>query len=259
MPSPFPGMDPYLESWIWGAFHSNMITTLGEQLNGKLPRRYIANTELYVWREEPPGRDRLLIGAPDVHVADQRPAGAGAALAIVAAPITTMLPGVEGKQRYLRIVDDAERRIVTVVELLSPSNKGGHREAYRFKREEYIASGVNLLEIDLLRSGVRPPLGNPAPPIGDYYALVNRAEEPSLLRIWPISVRDSLPLVPVPLDPGEPEVLLDLRSAMDHVYDKGRYSEQLDYTKPPVPALREPDDAWGRQLLASWLSSNPNP
>jgi hypothetical protein len=254
MPSPFPGMDPYLESWIWGDFHSNMISALGEQLNGKLPRRYIANTELYVWREDPPRGDRLLIGRPDVHVADQRPGtGVGAAVAVVPSPITTLLPGVEVRQRYLRIVDDAERRIVTVVELLSPSNKGSHREAYRFKRDEYIASGVNLLELDLLRSGVRPPLGNPAPPIGDYYALVSRAEEPSLLRIWPISIRESLPLLPVPLDPGEPEVLLDVRAAMDHVYDKWRYGEQLNYGRPPVPALREPDGSWARDLLASHL------
>jgi Protein of unknown function (DUF4058) len=259
MPSPFPGMDPYLESWIWGDFHSNMISVLGEQLNDKLPRRYIANTELYVWREDPSRGDRLLIGGPDVHVADQRPAsGASATASVVTAPVTTILPGVEARQRYLRIVDGAERRIVTVVELLSPANKGGNREAYRFKRDEYIASGVNLLEIDLLRSGVRPPLGNPAPPIRDYYALVSRAEEPSLLHIWPISIRDSLPPVPVPLDPGEPEILLDIRAAMDRVYDKGRYGEQLDYTKPPVPALREPDGAWARQLLAARLNSAPN-
>jgi hypothetical protein len=259
MPSPFPGMDPYLESWIWADFHSNMISALRAQLNGKLPRRYIANTELYIWREDSLQGDRLMLDGPDVHIADQRPAhGATAAMSVVAAPITTVLPGIEGKQRYLRIVDAAERRIVTVVEMLSPSNKGGHRDAYRFKREEYIASGVNLLEIDLLRSGVRPPLGDPAPPIDDYYVLVSRAAERPLLRIWPISIRDPLPPIPAPLNPGELEVLLDVRAAMDRVYEDGRYGEQLDYTKPPVPALREPDGAWGRQLLAARLNSAPN-
>src|ERR1700755_1515596 len=106
MPSPFPGMDPYLESWIWGDFHSNLISALGAQLNAKLPRRYIANTELFIWREELPERDRRVLGGPDVYVADQRPAvGAATALAVVPAPITTTLPGVERKQRYLRIVD----------------------------------------------------------------------------------------------------------------------------------------------------------
>ncbi len=180
-------------------------------------------------------------------------AGAATALAVVPAPITTTLPGVERKQRYLRIVDAAERRIVTVVEILSPSNKTAHEkgEAYRFKREEYIATGVNLLEIDLLRSGVRPPLGDPAPPISDYYVLVSRAAEQPLLRIWPISVRDPLPPIPVPLDPGEPEPPLDLRAAMDRVYEEYRYGEQFDYSKPPAPPLREPDASWARDLLAS--------
>lgn len=257
MPSPFPGVDPYLESWIWGDFHSNLISALGAQLNAKLPRRYIANTELFIWREELPEHDRRVLGGPDVYVADQRPAaGAATALAVVSAPITTTLPGVERKQRYLRIVDAAERRIVTVVEVLSPSNKTAHEkgEAYRFKREEYIATGVNLLEIDLLRSGVRPPLGDPAPPVGDYYVLVSRAAEQPLLRIWPISVRDPLPPIPVPLDPGEPEPLLDIRASMDRVYDDGRYGEQLNYTKPPTPALREPDASWARDMLATILN-----
>lgn len=254
MPSPFPGMDPYLESWIWADFHGNMMYAMRAQLNGKLPRRYIANTELYVWREDPP-HDRLMLGGPDIHVAERRPTDSTAnAVSVVPAPVTTVLPGVEGKQRYLRIVDGVERRIVTVIEILSPSNKGAHREAYRFKREEYIASGVNLLEIDLLRSGVRPPLGDPAPLVGDYYLLVSRAEERPLLRIWPIAVRDELPPVPVPLDPGEPEVLLDVRDAMGRVYDDGRYAEQLDYSKPPAPPLREPDATWARDLLASRLN-----
>ena len=259
MPSPFPGMDPYLESWIWGDFHANVITAIGAQLNAKLPRRYIANTELFVWREEaPPEPRRGVLAGPDVYVADQRPAAGGAsAAAVVQSPVTTTLPGVERKQRYLRIVDGIARRIVTVVEVLSPSNKttGDKGDAYRFKREEYFAAGINLVEIDLLRSGVRPPLGDPAPPVGDYYLLVSRAAEQPLLRIWPVSVREPLTSVPVPLDPGVPEPLLDVRAAMDRVYDEHRYAEQLDYTRPPAPPLREPDASWARELLAS----RPNP
>ncbi len=237
MPSPFPGMDPYLESWIWADFHGSLITILRAQLNAKLPRRYLANTELFVWREEPPPEPmRRVFAGPDVSVADQRPTAA--AVAVAQAPITTTLPGVERKQRYLRIVDKVERRIVTVVEILSPANKtvGVKGDAYHYKREEYLATGVNLVEIDLLRSGVRPPLGDPAPPVGDYYVLVSRAAEQPLLRIWPISVRERLPLIPVPLDPGEPEPLLDVRASMDRVYEDARYAEQLDYTKPPTPA-----------------------
>ena len=210
-------------------------------------------------RRRHPNRSGALAG-PDVYVADQRPtAGIATAAAVAQAPITTTLPGVERKQRYLRIVDGVERRIVTVVEVLSPSNKttGAKGDAYRFKREEYLASGINLVEIDLLRSGIRPPLGDPAPPVSDYYLLVSRAAERPKLGIWPISVRDPLPPVPVPLDAGEPEPPLDVRASVDRVYEEGRYGEQLDYTKPPTPALREPDASWARDLLASRLSPPP--
>jgi Protein of unknown function (DUF4058) len=256
MPSPFPGMDPYLESWIWGDFHRTMITALRAQLNAKMPRRYVANTELYVWRVDPTEQERLVIDGPDVHVADQKPsANFGTATASLPAPITTVFSGIERKQHYVRIVDAAQRRIVTVVELLSPSNKSTHErgDAYRFKRNEYMANGVNFIEIDFLRAGLRPALGDPAPPISDYYVLVSRSENFPKLDIWPISIRDALPRIPVPLDAGEPEVILDLRSAFDRVYEEARYGEQLDYTAPPILALREPDASWARDLLASRL------
>jgi len=250
MPSAFPGMDPYIESWIWGSFHTNVIVAVCDRLNPRLPKRYIASTELYVWRVD--NAERLLIGGPDVFVADRDPAPAGGGAATVAAPINTILPGVVRKQRYVKIVDSQERRIVAVIEVLSPTNKTASEDghAYRLKREEYIASGISLVEIDLLRSGQRPPLGDPAPPISDYYILVHRSWEPNRMGIWPVSVRDPLPQVPVPLDPDVPEAMLDLRACIDHVYDFGRYAEQLDYSKPPRPPLREPDATWARELLA---------
>jgi hypothetical protein len=174
----------------------------------------------------------------------------------VVAPITTVLPGIVRKQRYVKITNPEERRVVAVIEILSPSNKttGDDGQAYRLKREEYIASGISLVEIDLLRSGVRPPLGKPAPPISDYYVLVHRGWEKDRLGIWPIAVREPLPAVPIPLDPDVPEVMLDLRTCIDHVYDFGRYGEQLDYTKPPKPPLSEPDATWSRELLATKIA-----
>lgn len=252
MPSPFPGMDPYIESWIWSDFHTNVIVAIRDQLNPRLPKRYIATTEIYVWRLENSEEERLLLGGPDVHVADLRPAPTGSAAATVVAPITTVLSGVVRKQRYLKITDPEGRRVVAVIEILSPSNKtsGNDGQAYRLKRDEYLANNISLIEIDLLRSGQRPPLGNPAPPISDYYVLVHRGWEQDRLEIWPISLRDPLPLVPIPLDPDVPDALLELRACLDHVYDFGRYGEQLNYSRPPKPPLREPDATWARELLA---------
>ncbi len=251
MPTPFPGMDPYIESWIWGSFHSNLITAIYDRLNPRLPKRFIASTELFVWRVD--NSERLLMGGPDVFVSDRDPVPGSGGVATLAAPINTVLPGVVRKQRYVKIIDSEERRVVAVIEILSPSNKTGGEDGqmYRLKREEYLASGISLVEIDLLRAGQRPPLGDPAPPISDYYVLVHRGWERSRIGIWPVSVRETLPLMPIPLDPDVAELMIDLRACIDHVYDFGRYAEQLDYSKPPKPPLREPDATWARDLLAS--------
>ena len=251
MPTPFPGMDPYIESWIWGSFHSNLITAIYDRLNPRLPKRFIASTELFVWRVD--NSERLLVGGPDVFVSDRDPVPGSGGVATLAAPINTVLPGVVRKQRYVKIIDSEERRVVAVIEILSPSNKTGGEDGqmYRLKREEYLASGISLVEIDLLRAGQRPPLGDPAPPISDYYVLVHRGWERSRIGIWPVSVRETLPLMPIPLDPDVAELTIDLRACIDHVYDFGRYAEQLDYSKPPKPPLREPDATWARDLLAS--------
>lgn len=144
-------MDPYIEGWIWGDFHASLISAMRAQLNGNLPKRYIANTELYIWREEPPD-GRTAIGGPDTFVADQSTVNGSeskSAVSTLVPPITTILRRIERKQRTLRIVDSQERRVVIVIEVLRPSNKttGELGEAYRHKREEHIGNGINLVEI----------------------------------------------------------------------------------------------------------------
>jgi Protein of unknown function (DUF4058) len=254
VPSPFPGMDPYIESWIFPSFHAGLITAIYDRLNPHLPKRFIASMELFVWRVD--NTERLLVGAPEIYVADREPAPTGGGVVTIAAPVNTILPGITRKQRYIKIVDSEERRIVTVIEVLSPSNKTGGEDgqAYRLKREEYMANGISLVEIDLLRAGHRPPLGDPAPAISDYYVLVHRGWERNRMGIWPISLREPLPQVPVPLDADIPDQLLDLKPCFEHVYEAGRYAEQLDYTKPPKPPLREPDATWARELLANRIT-----
>ena len=253
MPSPFPGMDPYIESWIWPDFHSRLIAAIYDRLSPKLPKQYIASTELFVWRVDNADLDQLILGGLDINVTERTASTGGAAVATMAAPINTILPGVVRTQKHIKIIDKMGRRVVTVIECLSPSNKtaGDDGQAYRLKREEYISSGINLIEIDLLRAGFRPPLGDPAPAIADYYALVHRASEPANLGIWPFSVRDPLPPLQVPLDADVADVMIDLRACIDHVYDKGRYDDQLDYTQSPARPFREPDATWARELLAN--------
>ncbi|MBI1913767.1 MAG: DUF4058 family protein [Planctomycetes bacterium] len=260
MPSPFPGMDPYIESsGLWPDFHPNLIVAIQAALNARLPPRYAAGIELHVWIHEPDAEARTQLRAPDVHVADQ--AGRGTATAR-AAPGTIILPIVRSEgRRFVKIVDQDGQRIVTAIEVLSPSNKaaGPDREAYLAKRSEYLGAGVNLVEIDLLRGGTRLPLEDPPPVIPDYYIMVCRAWELPRAGFWRLGVRDPLPDISVPLDWGEAEVILPLRSCVDHVYDATRYATRLRYERPTTPRLREPDATWARELLAARQAQPPSP
>lgn len=252
MPSPFPGMDPYLEDPdVWSDFHTTFITTFRRQLHAVLPPQYVARVDRHVWVQEPDD-ERLLLGRPDVYAATPAEAEGGAATATIADPFTVELAVQPSEgSRYLRIVDAKSRRVVTVVELLSPSNKtsGPDRTAYLTKRNDYLARRLNLVEIDLLRAGQRMPMG--APPPAQYYVLVARAARMPHAGLWAVSLREPLPPIPVPLDPSVPEVTVDLQRCLSDSYDEGRFAQDIDYVEPPVPVLHEPDATWARELLAA--------
>src|SRR4051812_26227737 len=106
MPSPFPGMDPYIEaSGLWGDFHGSMIVALRNTLNARLPKGYVANLDLYVWFHEPEARKRRRM-EPDVYVSEQAPPPRrGAASQAVTAPRTIVLPAVgRRRHKYLQVV-----------------------------------------------------------------------------------------------------------------------------------------------------------
>jgi len=253
MPSPFPGMDPYLEDPnLWPDFHLTFLIALRAALNSVLPAPYVARADRHVWVDDPESELRLL-GRPDMYVADPLDArtGVGAATEL-AAPVTALLPFPARKgQPFLKILDTRQHRVVTAIELLSPSNKrpGRDRDAYLNKRADYLASQVNLVEMDLLRSGVRAPVSGPLPP-ADYYIMVSRASDFPKAGVWPLSVRDHLPPAPIPLNPGEECPLLQLRPSLDRAYDEAGYAQEIDYDQPPAPPLNPADAAWASELLA---------
>ena len=254
MRSPFPGMDPYLEDPdVWPDFHGTFLVALRAQLNEQLPPRYVARWDRHVWIDEPDAEQPYVLGRPDVFVTDPTPGtpgGAGVAPTLTAPAIGTV-PAVDPKGKpFIKIIDARGRRVVTVIELLSPANKsaGKDRDAYLAKRQEYFRAGTNLVEIDLLRGGERPPVVGVAP--ADYYVLVSRAWEYPRVGVWPLSVRDPLPPVPVPLDPEVAPVRLELRPALDRAFAEARLGEELAYDQPVVPALNESDTAWARARIA---------
>ena len=262
MPSPFPGMDPYLESPLhWGSFHQWLTTAVATDLNGKLPPGFVAELDQYVWLTAEPSDERELLGRPDVFVtpnpstSDEGEGGVAVAVevSVVAAPTveTKLAKARRTRKTFVKITTAPGGELLTVIELLSLSNKqrGEGRSAYLAKRNEYLVAGVNLVEIDLLRSGDRPPVGRPQPPATDYYVVVCPRDKPATASVWAFGVREPVPVVAVPFKTGLAPVALDLRACLDRAYDDGRYRDKLRYQSPPDPPLRKGDAEWAIDLV----------
>jgi hypothetical protein len=252
MPSPFPGMDPYLEiPDRWGGVHLGLLYAIHAELNRVLPEGIVARLDQFVWvRDEGEYEARR---KPDVFIPEPTDRGGAATLTEpVTSPTTrTVLPrGRKRNHRFVRITTTDDQQVLTVLEVLSPSNKGGgeDREAYAQKRREYLSS-VNLVEIDLLRDGGRFPLGRPSPPAADYCVFSCRADAYPAADVWAFNVRDELPVIPIPIAPEHADAPLRLRSALDRVYEDGRYGTAIDYSNPPAHPLRSDDAEWAADLL----------
>ncbi|MCS6858695.1 MAG: DUF4058 family protein [Abditibacteriales bacterium] len=261
MPSPFPGMDPFIESQRWEDFHHALSEVIREWLIPHVRPRYVVLVEERVYVERQTDGHRGLI-IPDVTVLEREgqemlSQGAAAATAVAVAPVILTLPMPERKREaFLTIRERETMEVVTVIEVLSPDNKRpgaeGRREYLR-KRETVLESEAHLIELDLLRGGERLPTVEPLP-AADYYAFVSRAPRRPKVAVYPWTLRQALPTIPVPLAEGDPEVGLDLQSVFNTVYDRAGYDYSLDYRRPLEPPLREADIAWVKQVLGAACS-----
>ena len=255
MPSPFPGMDPYLEQDdAWHDFHERFIPLVATLLGGQLRPRYIVKIDEHVYVHELAARPRRLVGRADVSLsrgtrkATREPAP-GAATGLLEAPVTVRLPAVDRERlSYVEVRDRKSRELVAVVELLSPANKhpGPDREQYLAKRMEVLNGPVHLVEIDLLRGGSPMPAHDR--PRCSYSVLVSRAERRLDAGFWPISLRERLPVVPVPVRAHDADARLDLQAALDRIYDEAGYGDYI-YDGSPRPRLGKKDAEWARALL----------
>lgn len=249
MPSPFPGMNPYLEQAdTWLEFHNSFIVHAQGALTGQVGPNYIVKVEVRLLLHERSAEERRYFVTIDLAVTDkgQRAAPAGA---VAEAPVVLQLPAVEGEKHLsLEIRDRRNRRVVTVVELLSPSNKtpGSDRDDYLAKRRQVLAGSTHLVEIDLRRGGQRPQ--PPELPPCDYYALVSRSEDRPRVGFWPIGLRDPLPNLPIPRAEPDPPVHLDLKAVLDRTYDLADYGKYI-YEESPEPSLSAEDEAWARAIV----------
>lgn len=257
MPSPFPGMDPFLESQEWEDFHARLNLAVSDCLSPRVAPNYVVRVERRVYVEFPHEGDGSY-GRADVAVLwKQETPPASTAVAEsppMLEPFECDLPmPEERREAYLVIRLRETMEVVTVLETLSPSNKrpgGDGRREYLQKREAVLQSQSHLVEFDLLRGGLRLPMATPLPP-ADYYAIVSRRPRRPRAAVYAWTIRDPLPTIPVPLKQGDPDVPLDLQAAFDIVYDRARYDLSLDYNADLQPPPGEVDAPWIRGRLAT--------
>lgn len=258
MPSPFPGVDPYLENpELWPEVHSRLIVAIADDLSEHLSQKYRVAIEkrIYLTNSDFSNSDlgasdeSLLVGIPDIAITTKAPETQAPTATIASIePITVTVPiAEEVQERYLEIREVATGSVITAIEILSPKNKrvGEGRQAYERKRNRILASLTHLVEIDLLRGGQPLPIQGAAP--SDYRILISRSDCRPTAQLYRFSVRQPIPQILIPLISGESAVL-NLQPIFAQVYQRGRYHLAVDYTQPLKPALDPEDADWARTL-----------
>ncbi len=252
MPSPFPGMDPYLEdAELWPEFHDRLLVAIADDLGPKLRPRYRVAIEKRVYQDVV---TNLSIGRPGVALL--RRAGRAQEEVPTAArggiePVTVELPMPEAvRERFLEVRAVGTGEVVTVIEVISPGNKrsGKGRQVYEAKRLKILGSQTHLVEIDLIRSFGPLPLQRGGTETL-YRILFSRAEERPKAALYGFNLADAVPPFPLPLSTHEPDIWVDLKALIDAVYDRASYDLAIDYRQGLRPPLGDADTAWVEQLL----------
>ncbi len=256
MPSPFPGMDPYLEHpWIWPGLHNRLIVAIADEISAQLSHRYYVDIEqrVYVGELDDPKSSRR----PDISVVSVSANGeaesvlpgtepSGASVLTVELPVPD-----EIREAYLEVRDAQDGRLVTAVEILSPSNKrpGRGRELYESKRRGILETSTNLVEIDLLRTGepMRFFYANGGVE-SDYRILVRRGGSSSAT-LYAFGVRHAIPAFELPLQLDDYEPVVDIGKLLHEMYDRARFYMRVNYADEPVPPLSYADVEWADNLL----------
>jgi hypothetical protein len=265
MPSPFPGMDPYLENPdLWPDVHASFIAVIRELLTPNIGPRYVARVEqrAFLFEQDDPASELYVVPDARIIESSQRQMQEGPLLgggtATATKPSVAEEVDVTGqlnhwaRERFIEIRDTSSREVVTVIEILSPSNKvngSAGRRSFLQKREDVSHSNTSWLEIDLLRKGT-PTFNFSGVRRSAYRAYVDRTVKDGRHQgVYPIRLRERLPGLPVPLRPDDADVILDLQAMLDLVYDRAAYHLDTDYAKQSKPPLDADDAAWSDALL----------
>jgi hypothetical protein len=253
-------MDPYLEHpALFPGVHQAFITYAQATLNALLPARYVADIGERVYIVQP---ERGIY--PDVVIIEHPPArppreqiGTAPAAMVSDPPWVVTYHPVEMREVFIEILPVGdEGRVITVLEVLSPSNKAAGsagRALYLTKQQDLFESQTHLIEIDLLRRGEHTVVvpreqlvsrGN-----WDYLVCLHRGGQGNRCEVWPITLRQPLPRIHVPLADSDPEVVLDLQAVFNQCYDQGAYARRLDYRHEPTPPLEAENAVWADGVL----------
>lgn len=251
MPSPFPGMDPWLEHpALWPDVHQRLITYAADVLNAQLGAEYFVAIGERVYVEVPARTyypDVSVIGAPRSRESRGGPLVADAPTIVRVQPVERREPFLELRSAH------GDHRVVTVIEVLSPANKrpGAGRELYVRKQADVLASDASLVEIDLLRAG-EPTVALPEEALGGdpYRVVVSRPADRTSREVYAFALAKRMPRIRVPLSEGDDDAVLDLGALLADAYERGGYARRVDYTRETVPALGAADLTWARGLLA---------
>ena len=258
MKSPFPGMDPYLET-RWGDVHSSLCVEIRSALQPLLPKGLRARAQEGVLVDTSDDSTNVRF-EPDVSIVKtSRPTGVVAVADLVSSKQPLLVTPVVSvrRDRWVEIIDtSAGNRVVTAIEVLSPSNKsrGRDNDAYRRKLDRYTEAGVNIVEIDLLRSSrqhllIRSDL-LPVDSRGPYFICVHRASrEDGAWEVYSVSLREALPVVAVPCRASDRDVPLALQPLIEATYVDGAHDD-IDYSVPPDPPFDPEDALWVAPLIS---------
>jgi hypothetical protein len=238
-------MDPYIEACgLWEDFHDKLIGEIERALAVVVPEHYavrIGDRSYIIMSPSAGGTEHPIL--PDIAMVARR--NNGRRKELKSGPAVAELPGTaqspiamraliqtEFRETYIEILSTMpHNRLVTSIEILSPSNKRENSpgwEQYLRKRQAHLAGNANLVEIDLLRRGKRMPMEDDWPDT-PYYLLVARKLESPRCTVWGAHFRYSLPEIPVPLMPPDSDVSLAIQPLVEAVYARSRYARDIDY------------------------------
>jgi hypothetical protein len=252
MRNPFSGMNPYLEHpELWHQVHNRLIVGIADAIAEQVAPKYFVSIEQRIYQsfDDP----QSLVGIADVGVKRDVWSDVPSEMSSVGTLTKPQRVQVEMpylvKERYLEVREIATKELITVIEVLSPTNKrtGEGRSLYETKRMKVLTSMTNLVEIDLLRSG--KPMMVQGALQSQYRILVSRASDRPNADLFGFDLQEEIPDFPVPLRGEMPEPIVNLQIILNETYQRGRLDLLIDYQTEPMPSLKQHDRLWMQEIL----------